>query len=91
MSDDIIQKRRAPGLGRGLSALLGDAGSTQEAAENNATISMTIFWTNLRPPLQRVAFCSRSWCDRPAGVAIASSRASVAGGLRNAPIFIKCL
>jgi ParB family transcriptional regulator, chromosome partitioning protein len=34
MSEDIAPKRRAPGLGRGLSALLGDAGSTQEAAES---------------------------------------------------------
>jgi ParB family transcriptional regulator, chromosome partitioning protein len=32
MSEDIAPKRRAPGLGRGLSALLGDAGSTQEPA-----------------------------------------------------------
>jgi ParB family transcriptional regulator, chromosome partitioning protein len=42
MSDDIIQKRRAPGLGRGLSALLGDAGSTQEAAENNGVREVPI-------------------------------------------------
>lgn len=35
MSDDLaVPKRRAPGLGRGLSALLGDAGSTQEAAND---------------------------------------------------------
>ena len=32
MSDDAAPKRRAPGLGRGLSALLGDAGSIQEPA-----------------------------------------------------------
>lgn len=35
MSDEAAPKRRAPGLGRGLSALLGDAGSTQEAAAAN--------------------------------------------------------
>lgn len=35
MSDEVAPKRRAPGLGRGLSALLGDAGSTQEAAAAN--------------------------------------------------------
>jgi ParB family transcriptional regulator, chromosome partitioning protein len=35
MSEDLAApKRRAPGLGRGLSALLGDASSTQEAAND---------------------------------------------------------
>jgi ParB family transcriptional regulator, chromosome partitioning protein len=34
MSDDLAPKRRAPGLGRGLSALLGDAGTTQEPAND---------------------------------------------------------
>jgi ParB family transcriptional regulator, chromosome partitioning protein len=38
MSDDATPKRRAPGLGRGLSALLGDAGSTQEAAALNDSV-----------------------------------------------------
>lgn len=34
MSEDLAPKRRAPGLGRGLSALLGDAGTTQEPAND---------------------------------------------------------
>ena len=34
MSEELVQKRRAPGLGRGLSALLGDAGTTQEPAND---------------------------------------------------------
>jgi ParB family transcriptional regulator, chromosome partitioning protein len=42
MSEDVVPKRRAPGLGRGLSALLGDAGSTQEAAESNGVREVPI-------------------------------------------------
>ncbi len=34
MSEELAPKRRAPGLGRGLSALLGDAGTTQEPAND---------------------------------------------------------
>lgn len=40
MSD--APKRRAPGLGRGLSALLGEAGSTQEGAANDAVREIPI-------------------------------------------------
>jgi ParB family transcriptional regulator, chromosome partitioning protein len=34
VSEELAPKRRAPGLGRGLSALLGDAGTTQEPAND---------------------------------------------------------
>lgn len=34
MSEELSAKRRAPGLGRGLSALLGEAGSTQQPARD---------------------------------------------------------
>ena len=42
MSEDLAPKRRAPGLGRGLSALLGDAGSTQEPAANDGVREVPI-------------------------------------------------